>query len=697
MDEMDLEELKEMFLEECREHIDTLERGLLEMGTPEHSSDLLNEVFRAAHSIKGGGATFGFAELAELTHHMETLLDQQRSGSKLVVDEDIELLLQSLDVVRELMESLGNEDHPDRLALQKRLEEAVRGVPPEPDTANSKDSGDPERPDPRVGAKDSSTEPGWAIGFKPKPDLLQKGNDPLLIIEELRRLGELSITLDDSWLPPWEFFDPKVCYIPWQAELRGKLTRASVLEAFEWVEQDCDLALTELVGAEQNADEADDPSATTPPLAKQNVPSRETGDSIPTPNAPASATGTQKAASGPVKTKPANGSETASIRVSTDKIDQLINLVGELVITQSMLTGLSEDVEALDAEQLRDRLSELERNTRQLQEGVMQVRMLPLSVGFGRLPRLVRDLSKKLDKRVDLVLEGAETEIDKTVLEQMMDPLIHLVRNAVDHGLERPSERRAAGKRETGELKLSAYHHSGSVVIEIHDDGAGIDTARILQKAIERGIVAADDSLSEVEVQRLIFAPGFSTAEVVSDVSGRGVGMDVVRRNILDLGGHVDISSALGMGTTVTIRLPLTLAILDGQMIACGDEVYVIPLSNIVETIEVDDCQVSDLPQAGSVFHYRDEYLPLLGLHEMFELDGCASERLIVVMESHGQLFGVAIDRVLGQQQIVIKALEDNYEAVPGIAGATIMSDGSVALIVDPSALAPVVNLTNAA
>jgi len=688
VDEMDLEELKEMFLEECREHVDTLERGLLEMSNPEHSSDLLNEVFRAAHSIKGGGATFGFAELAELTHHMETLLDQQRSGSKAVVDEDIELLLESLDVVRELMESLGNEDHPDRLALQKRLAEAVGGA------ASAAGSSESELGDSVAEAHEASSEPGWSIGFKPKPDLMQKGNDPLLVIKELHRLGELSISLDESWLPPWEFFDPKICYVPWEAELRGELTHAGVMEAFEWVEQDCDLVLSQLPIAQQATTEAGD---TTSLAAEETVARKKADDPILTPAAPPDLPGKDKLEPKAAKAKSSSNSETASIRVSTEKIDQLINLVGELVITQSMLTGLSEDVEAVDAEQLRDRLSELERNTRQLQEGVMRVRMLPLSVGFGRLPRLVRDLSKKLDKRVDLVLEGSETEIDKTVLEQMMDPLIHLVRNAVDHGLESPSERRAAGKRETGELKLSAYHHSGSVVIEISDDGAGIDSARILRKAVERGVVASDDSLSESEIQRLIFAPGFSTAEVVSDVSGRGVGMDVVRRNILDLGGHVDISSTLGAGTTVTIRLPLTLAILDGQMIACGDEVFVIPLSNIIETIEVSDSRVSDLPQSGSVFHYREEYLPLLGLHETFELDGCANERLIVVMESHGQLFGIAIDRVLGQQQIVIKALEDNYEAVPGIAGATIMSDGSVALIVDPPALAPVVNLTNAA
>lgn len=698
MDEMDLEELKAMFLEECREHVDTLEQGLLEMSNADHTSDLLNEIFRAAHSIKGGGATFGFADLAELTHHMETLLDAQRSGRKPITEADIELLLESLDVVRALMESLGDADHPDRLGLQLKLQAAVGEQSAE--ATQSPDTGDVStKPMSTTHSPENADQSGWRISFKPRPDLLRKGNDPLLLITELQALGELTIKLDESWLPPWEFFEPRTCYLPFQAELKGQIERESIEAVFEWVAEDCDVTLEALSSAAPIIDKnrPDEPSII-------DTPARDNASSDTQPAEGLSEDGKsqqeelteQSVASRPAKVKPAAATEVASIRVSTEKIDQLMNLVGELVITQSMLSGLSDGEQQVNPEQLRERLSELGRNTRQLQEGVMRVRMLPVSVGFGRLPRLVRDLSRKLSKKVDLVIEGAETEIDKTVLEQMMDPLVHLVRNSVDHGLETPEKRRLAGKRDTGVVKLIAYHQSGSVVIEITDDGAGIDTDRILSKARERGIVG-EEELSVSEIQQLIFAPGFSTAEVVSDVSGRGVGMDVVRRNIVDLGGLVEISSTLGSGTTVTIRLPLTLAILDGQLIACAEEVFVIPLANIIETVELKNCKVSTVPQFGSVFMFRGEYQPLVRLNELFELTTNVGDALIVVIETHGQIVGLVIDKVVGQQQIVIKALEDNYQSVAGVTGATIMSDGSVALIIDPQALIPAARVQSAA
>ncbi len=676
MDEMDLEELKEMFLEECREHVDTLERGFLEMSQAEQSVDLLNEVFRAAHSIKGGGATFGFADLAELTHHMETLLDQMRSGEKPIEEADVELLLESLDVVRELMESLGNDDHPQRLILQERLEKAVV----KSDNAETDESAKtaPTEQNETVVAEKRS----WLIHFQPKLELMQRGNDPLLMIRELQRIGELQLDIDFSALPPWENYDAKLCYLPWNATLTTSTSEDDIHEIFEWVEFDCDITITEVSVEPENVE---DLVASADSVLPATLPAPQPPKSSSPPAAQAA------------KPKPAASTESSSIRVSIDKVNQLINMVGELVITQSMLSGLTKTDEPIDPDQLRDRLAELERNTRQLQESVMRVRMLPMSTGFARLPRLVRDLSKKLDKTVNLVVEGAETEIDKTVLEQMMDPLVHLVRNAVDHGLETHQERLEAGKPKEGELKLSAYHKSSSVIIEISDDGKGIDAQRILAKAIERGIVDPDDNLSEAEIHRLIFAPGFSTAEVVSDVSGRGVGMDVVRRNILDLGGQVDLHSVLGTGTCVTIQLPLTLAILDGQLISSSGEVFVIPLASIIETLEVSVCNISSLPRSGAVFEFRDQYLPLIYLKSELDLPGEGSEALIVVIESNGRLFGIAFDQVLGQQQIVIKALEDNYQAVRGIAGATIMSDGSVALILDPAALAPEVRANSAA
>ena len=417
-----------------------------------------------------------------------------------------------------------------------------------------------------------------------------------------------------------------------------------------------------------------------------------------TPQDTAANDGAKNTAAADKKPKKATGAnETSSIRIATDKIDQLINLVGELVITQSMLSRVSNDINGLDHDELRERLADLEHNTRDLQESVMQVRMLPISSAFSRLPRLVRDLSKKLDKSVDLQLEGGSTELDKTVLERMIDPLVHLVRNGLDHGLETTEERLAKGKSETGILKLSAHQESGSVVIEIQDDGKGIDGQRILSLAKERGIVSPDEELSDDQINQLIFAPGFSTAEEVSDVSGRGVGMDVVRRNIVDLGGRVTVYSELGSGTTIEIKLPLSLAILDGQLVEVAGEVYVIPILSIIETLELEQTDHSFIPGTGEICQFRGEYLRMLRVAEHFKLPNESDENLIVVVDTHSGRYGLVVDKVLGQQQVVIKPLDKNYKNVPGLAGATIMSDGSVALILDPTSITINTNIATAA
>lgn len=697
MDDNELDELKDIFLEECRENVDILEQGLLQLGQGDNDVELLNEVFRAAHSIKGGGATFGFAALAELTHHMETLLDEMRAGKREVGDDDLELLLESVDIVRDLMESRGNEDHDERLPMQARLEKSVAegsgNSPAGKDSTDSADDTSPTGPESEQPDSASSTKL-FSIAFQPKPELLIRGNDPLLLVRELIRLGDLDLTLNEATLPAWEDYHTKSAYLAWNAELTSSCSKDDVTEIFEWIEFDCDVEVTEQEQAET--------AVTAPqPVADSTTSSNEASDAAtqgnistdaPKPSdsdvasKPVAASSTKKPGKSADKSAPA---ESSSIRISTDKIDQLINLVGELVITQSMLNRLGADDERIDVEALRDRLADLDRNTRELQESVMRVRMLPLSSGFNRLPRLVRDLSRKLDKKVELVVEGGNTEIDKNVLERMMDPLVHLVRNALDHGLETVAERVAAGKSETGELRLTAYHQSGSVVIEIGDDGKGIDRDIVLSKARERGVVGQDEVLTDEQIYKLIFAPGFSTATEVSDVSGRGVGMDVVRRNIVDLGGHVDIQSEQGHGTTVIIRLPLTLAILDGQLVSVCGNTFVVPLLSIVETIEMRHSNAARLPNGAEVFEFRDEYVPLINLASKLDIDSEHEGSLIVVIETHGHLTGLIIDQVLGQQQAVIKTLDDNYRSVPGIAGATIMSDGSVALILDPAAYMP--------
>ena len=374
--------------------------------------------------------------------------------------------------------------------------------------------------------------------------------------------------------------------------------------------------------------------------------------------------------------------DSGSIRVATEKVDNIINLVGELLITQSMLSGFADGIHPNDLDRLRQGLSQLARNTRELQESVMQIRMLPISFAFNRFPRIVHDLSRKLGKKVELKLTGEGTELDKTVLEKISDPLVHLVRNALDHGLETPERRLAAGKPETGTIELAAFHEGGNIIIEVRDDGAGLNKAKILQKARERGLIPPDQELTDEQIDNLIFMPGFSTAEQISDVSGRGVGMDVVRRNINDLGGHVQIASKEGLGSTIRIRLPLTLAILDGQLVRVGKEVYIISLLAIVETIQVTRERVNTLVGRTEVFRLRDEYLPVVKLCDQFGVEPdsrSAEDGLLVVVESDGKRAGVLVDDLLAQQQVVIKSLESNFKPVSGIAGATILGDGTVA------------------
>jgi two-component system chemotaxis sensor kinase CheA len=375
-----------------------------------------------------------------------------------------------------------------------------------------------------------------------------------------------------------------------------------------------------------------------------------------------------------------------SIRVDIEKVDALINMVGELVITQSMLSQYSGDFGARALEKLREGLLQLERNTRELQESVMSIRMMPIGVSFNRFPRLVRDLSSKLGKQVNLQLSGEQTELDKTVMEKIGDPLIHLVRNALDHGIEYPEVRLAAGKPATGTLMLKAFHEGGSIVIEIGDDGAGLDTDRIIAKARDRGIAGAQDQLSTEQIHELIFAPGFSTAEAVTDVSGRGVGMDVVRRNIRDLGGIVEVSSSPGRGSTFRVRLPLTLAILDGQLVCVGDQIYIVPIVSIIESLQIMPGSLSSIAAHQQVYHLRDEYIPILQLHEVFNVKPKAQEitdGLLMIVEDEGRKIGLFVDELLAQQQIVIKSLQNNFRRIEGISGATILGDGTVALIVD--------------
>ncbi len=675
MEDFDLDNLKEIFLQECGENLDTLENGLLRMGDGESDADLLNEVFRAAHSIKGGAATLGFSSLAELTHHMETLLDEMRSGKRNVHEEDVEILLSSLDVLREILDMSiagDNTEHAQFRPLEKKLKDSVAAGAAEDKASDSESESDSPATEEQTVEEDG--EGTLYVQFKPYNEIMIRGNDPMLLVREVQMLGDSETKLSIEDVPEWSELNPTHSYMSWTVELHSDASETDIREIFEWVEEfDCDLTISKV-----------DPDAApvTTPVEEVAVSQESTSDS---PAVASNATPDDQPLKAAAKKKAAD----TTIRISTDKIDDLINLVGELVITQSMLSRFSASESQVDIEEFQERMAQQERNIRELQESVMRVRMLPLSFAFNRLPRLVRDLSKKLEKKIELVTEGAGTELDKTVLESIMDPLVHLVRNSLDHGLEGPEERAEAGKPPTGKLLLRASHQGGAVVIEIVDDGRGINRERVKNKAIESGVISADDKLSDQEIDNLIFAPGFSTADEVTDVSGRGVGMDVVRRNIADLNGQVEISSTPGKGTVISIRLPLTLAILDGQVVRVANQEFILPILAIVETIEIEHANVATVPDTGEVCRFRGEYLPVVRLRQLLELPGDPIDgKLVVIVESHGKLIGIVIDDVIGQQQVVIKTLEQNYKAVPGFAGATIMSDGSVALILDPPSFA---------
>jgi two-component system chemotaxis sensor kinase CheA len=665
---IDMAQFHQVFFDESFEGLDVMESGLLHMDPGAVNTEDINSIFRAAHSIKGGSGTFGFTDISGFTHIMETLLDEMRDGRRPVTPEAVEVLLRSVDVLREMLIATRDGGSADIERVQAQQAELERTLEQREGAAPAAAAAQPS-----AATATADVEPvGWHVVFRPHPHLMRTGNDPLRIIQELADLGDLQARGDASALPPLSELDPEDCYLSWDLHLQSGVSRSQIDDIFDWVEDDCDLAIMPILP--EGAAAAGPAEAATPPPAA-------TPDAAPP---PASASLQPTAAKQPSKAA-AGGS--SSIRVDIHKIDTLINMVGELVITQSMLGLLGEDFALDKLERLREGLAQLERHTRELQESVMQIRMLPISFTFSRFPRLVHDLSTKLGKKVELKMSGEATEVDKTVTEKIGDPLVHLVRNSLDHGLEPPEERLATGKSETGTVQLNAFHKGGNIIIEIRDDGRGLNRDKLLAKAIERGLVNDEHNLSDQQIYELIFAAGFSTADQISDVSGRGVGMDVVRKNINELGGSIEIDSNPGQGTAIIIRLPLTLAILDGQTVAVGDETYIVPLVSIIESIQIREDMVNLVAGRGETFKLRDEYLPIVRLHQVFGIENAKArslqEGLLVVVEGEGRRCGMFVDDLLGQQQVVIKSLEANYQKVDGISGATILGDGSVALILD--------------
>lgn len=662
---IDMAQFHQVFFEESFEGLDVMESGLLNLDMGGVDVEAINTIFRAAHSIKGGSGTFGFNGVSDFTHVMETLLDEMRDGRRNVTQAAVNVLLGSVDCLNEMLTAIQKGDELDTNkvnAHKKELEIELKGEQAVQD-----------RPVLEGEEKSQQTEvKGWKIAFSPHLKMLQTGNDPVRMFRELSELGELTVTVGFLGMPSFYDLNAEECHLSWNLELVGNVSFEDITAIFDWVEDECDLAIESL---------ADLTAETAPEVSEEKTEVAIKQETIIS-EQPVNKPSKPKTESDKPKAK---GS--SSIRVDTGKIDTLINMVGELVITQSMLSLVGEHFELNRLDQLKNGLSQLERHTRELQESVMNIRMLPISFVFSRFPRLVHDLSSKLDKKIELVLVGENTEVDKTVVELLSDPLVHLVRNSLDHGIEMPADRVAAGKPETGTITLEAYHRGGNIVIEVKDDGKGLNKEMLRSKAIEKGLIDQDAVLTDKQTYELIFMAGFSTAEQLSDISGRGVGMDVVRRNIQSLGGNIEIISELGLGTTISINLPLTLAILDGQSIAVGDERFIIPLGAIIESINITESMINRVAGRGETFRLRNEYLPIIRMHTIFDVKTAQSTKLtdglVVVVDGQGMRCGLFVDDLLGQQQVVIKSLEANYRKVEGVSGATILGDGSVALILD--------------
>lgn len=660
---VDLNQFHQTFFEESLESINDMESELLhidnlfpasgEIADIEPIREQLNTIFRGAHSIKGGASTFGFEQIANFTHILETLLDNMRDGICKTTKNTVTVLLQSADVLRSLFDAAQTGKKASSgivRPVMMKLEEfaAVVNQADSFTTGNTEDKGH------------KTTKTGWHIVFMPHKDLFHTGNDPLRILRAVTSLGNTEVRVIADKLPRLGRMDPESSYLGWEIILKENIERSELEQIFSWVEDDCDLDIRPARKADMM------------PAEKESVASSDDDIDEETSASTSQSSGLQ------------------SIRVNTRKIDDLVDLVGELVITQTMLSRFNGTIATEDHPKLWASLTQLERNTRTLQESVMNIRMLPIGFAFNKLPRVVRDVSQQLEKQVSLKMSGESTELDKSIIESISDALMHIVRNSVDHGIESPAERKKTGKPETGSISINAYQQGGNVIIEIQDDGRGLDTESIRNKAIERNLITSDTIVSDSDICDFIFAPGFSTAQQITGVSGRGVGLDVVRTNLAALGGGVDIENSPGHGTRFRLRLPLTLAIMDGLCVEVGDHTYIVPLLSVMESVCLSENQISRPANGSEIFQYNDEHYPLLRLSELFGVTSVCqdiSQAIVIVLESDNQNIGILVDNILGQQQVVVKSLEAHYKKVEGIATATILGDGEVALILDVPSL----------
>jgi two-component system chemotaxis sensor kinase CheA len=684
-DTMDLSQFYQIFFEEAAENLERMEQLLLTLDPAQPDDEELNAIFRCAHSIKGGAATFGFSDVAELTHQMETLLDKLRRHELLPTAQMVDVLLESGDVLKALLARHQGTDVsvPETAGLVRRIADLAQGKTT--DTAGAPMLKAPAEPVAVVAVApvvaDGPRLLHLTIG--PLSDPSQADEIPVLF-REITGLGSLENLPDEA--PGLRCF-----------KVTTTSTDSDMMDLFTFHVPRDKVSFKPFEAAPAAAPLAEAAPVAAVPAAAEPAAGYGFFDGAPgVPVAgPVAAEHHEVAlAAKPAKVEPkaaaaAAAPEASTLRVAVDKVDQLINLVGELVITQAMLAQHSQSLDPVAHQQLVANLTDLDRNTRDLQESVMSIRMIPMSLVFNRFPRMLRDLASKLGKKVEFVTHGEATELDKGLVEKITDPLTHLVRNSCDHGIELPHERIAAGKVPHGTITLSASHQGSSIVIEVRDDGRGMSREKILKKAREQGI-PVNDQMPDADVWQLIFAPGFSTAEVVTDVSGRGVGMDVVKRNISSLGGTVEIESSEGYGMRVAVRLPLTLAIMDGMSVSVSDEVYILPLASVVESFQIKADSIRTVGQAGRLVEVRNEFMPVINLEELFTVprfDMDKSSRIMVVVEAEGMRAALMVDELLGQHQVVVKNLEANYRKVPDVSAATILGDGRVALILDVNGL----------
>lgn len=679
MSAQNLDHFKKIYFEECFELLMNAENQLMDLSADENPTNYLESIhaiFRCIHSIKGGGGTFGFTDLVNFAHAYETLLDYLRDERIHLTHDLVTLMLRANDLLEDLATNAKEEDEVRPHGFDELLDLLKQAVDAQGHGKEVNQGGNTNTLISHENILDTNVTK--VVTFIPKPNLMRYGNEPLLILRELKRLVNdfnpdgsedfFKVECLVESLPSLDNFISGECYLTWKITIQGNCPDTTIHEAFEFVEDDCEISIQE----ERNA---------------ENIQTNENDDESPH----AAQDKLTLALQNKEKETPKRDDTVQSIRVDLDRIDRLVNTVGEMVIKQAMLIDQANSAELSGQNELIKGLQELTQHTRDLQESVMAIRAQPVKTVFARLPKIVRELGLELSKDVRIEMSGENTEIDKTVIERLGEPLIHMIRNAVDHGIETPDERIKNSKNPHGTIHVSAEHRSGRIVIQIEDDGRGINREKVLEKAIKNNLISESTSLSDEEIDQLIFLPGFSTAAQVSNISGRGVGMDVVRKSIQALGGRINIQSNVGKGSCFQLMLPLTLAVLDGMLISVGEQCYIVPLINIIETIRPSLESIRNLVGGNDILQLRKEIIPLVYLHRMFSVENAITDPtkgIVVVVETEGgEKIGLVVDEMLGQQQVVIKSLEANYTAINGISGATILGNGRVALILDISAL----------